>query len=270
MGHQTVYDIALQAPNVSLTAGGQYSGPALVGFIRGVGQLDFSPAFEPGVGLYVDDVYYSTMTGSVLDLLDLDRVEVARGPQGTLAGKNSIGGSIKMYSKKPDENSDGYIEAGYGTYDAVTVRGASNFTLVPDQLFMRIAGVSRARDGYITRLDYVCTHRGTTDAVLAPVVAGLPSWQQNPSCVLGHEGGIRYTAGRAALRWLPSDRFEANLAVDVLSDVSEPPPNVMLGAGPTIAPVMFPPGPGALLYDWVAGARLPCPSPRHRCRAVCL
>ncbi len=76
-----------------------------------------------------------------------------------------------MYSKKPDENSDGYIEAGYGSYNAVTVRGASNFTLVPEHLFMRISGVSRARDGYITRLDYVCSHRGTTDAVLAPVVA---------------------------------------------------------------------------------------------------
>ena len=257
-GHQSVQDIAAQAPNVMLSAGGQYSGPALVGFIRGVGQLDFSPAFEPGVGLYVDDVYYATMTGSVLDLLDLDRVEVSRGPQGTLAGKNSIGGAIKMYSKKPDENSDGYIEAGYGTYDAVTVRGASNFTLVPDTLFMRIAGVSRARDGYVTRLDYVCTHRGTTDAVLAPVVALLPSWQQNPSCELGQEGGIRYTAGRVALRWLPSDNFEANLAIDAVSDVSEPPPNVMLGAGPTIAPVMFPAiAPGNLLYDWVGAFPFP-------------
>jgi iron complex outermembrane receptor protein len=257
-GHQSVQDIAAQAPNVTLSAGGQYSGPALVGFIRGVGQLDFSPAFEPGVGLYVDDVYYATMTGSVLDLLDLDRVEVARGPQGTLAGKNSIGGSIKMYSKKPDENSDGYIEAGYGSYNAVTVRGASNFTLVPEHLFMRISGVSRARDGYITRLDYVCSHRATTDAAQAAVIALLPSWQENPSCVLGHEGSVRYTAGRAALRWMPSDSFEANLAIDAVSDVSEPPPNVMLGAGPTIAPVMFPAiAPGNLLYDWVGAFPFP-------------
>ena len=68
--------------------------------IRGIGQGDFNPALEPGVGLYVDDVYYATLTGSVLDLLDLDRVEILRGPQGTLAGRNSIGGSVKLYSQK--------------------------------------------------------------------------------------------------------------------------------------------------------------------------
>jgi iron complex outermembrane recepter protein len=90
-GNQTIEDIARQAPNVTLTTGGAYGGPSLVAFIRGVGQTDFDPALEPGVGLYVDDVYYSTLTGSILDLLDLDRVEVLRGPQGTLAGKNRSG-----------------------------------------------------------------------------------------------------------------------------------------------------------------------------------
>jgi iron complex outermembrane recepter protein len=69
-----VQQIANQAPNVTLKAAGTSTGPSLIGFIRGVGQTDFNPAMEPGVGLYVDDVYYSTLTGSVLDLLDLSRV----------------------------------------------------------------------------------------------------------------------------------------------------------------------------------------------------
>lgn len=231
-GNQTIEDIARQAPNVTLTTGGAYGGPSLVAFIRGVGQTDFDPALEPGVGLYVDDVYYSTLTGSILDLLDLDRVEVLRGPQGTLAGKNSIGGSIKLYTKKPTVEHDGYVEAGYGSYNAVTVRGASNFTLIPDRLFARLSGVSRSRDGYITRYDYGCTHPGT---VLA---AAFPSELESPSCVLGTEGGIRYTAGRLALRWLATDNLELNLAADVLSDVSEAPANVLLGAGPTAAPII--------------------------------
>lgn len=150
----------LLAPNVTLTTGGAYGGPSLVGFIRGDGQTDFDPALEPGVGLYVDDVYYSTLTGSIVELLDLDRVEVLRGPQGTLAGKNSIGGSITLYSKKPGAENDGYIEAGYGSYNSVDVRGASNITLMDDRPFARVAGVSRARDGYITPLDYGCRHPG--------------------------------------------------------------------------------------------------------------
>jgi hypothetical protein len=89
--------VADQAPNVNLTPGPNIYGPSLQAFIRGVGQHDFNYALEPGVGIYVDDVYYSTLTGSIIDLLDVDRVEVLRGPQGTLAGQNSIGGAIKLY-----------------------------------------------------------------------------------------------------------------------------------------------------------------------------
>src|SRR5689334_2963636 len=94
--------VAQQAPNVTLQPGTGSFGPTMQTFIRGVGQADFNFAFEPGVGVYIDDVYFSTTLGSQFDLLDLDRVEILRGPQGTLAGMNSIGGSIKLYSKKPN------------------------------------------------------------------------------------------------------------------------------------------------------------------------
>ena len=98
--------ITAQAPNVSLRPAGSSFGSALVAFIRGIGQTDFNPSVEPGVGIYVDDVYYSTITGNILDLLDLDRVEVLRGPQGTLAGRNAIGGAIKLFTRKPDGEDD--------------------------------------------------------------------------------------------------------------------------------------------------------------------
>lgn len=227
-GQLNVQDIAAQAPNVTLTKGGAYSGPSLIGFIRGVGQTDFNPALEPGVGLYVDDVYYSTLTGSVLDLLDLDRVEVLRGPQGTLAGKNSIGGSIKLYSKKPNEDNDGYVEVGFGDLDALSVRGASNFTIIPNQLFARIAGVSRSRDGHVDNISYECTHPGS----------GFSSDNVGAHCKTGEEGGIDYTAVRAALRFVPNDSLEVNYSVDLLDEDSQPPANVLLNAVPTTAPVI--------------------------------
>ncbi len=97
-----ITEITNQAPNVTLKQQGPTFGPSIAASIRGIGQVDFNPALEPGVGIYVDDVYYATLTGSMLDLLDLDRVEILRGPQGTLAGRNSIGGAVKLYSAKPE------------------------------------------------------------------------------------------------------------------------------------------------------------------------
>ena len=91
-----VAEVAAQAPSVTLKPQGTAYGPSITASIRGIGQYDFNPALEPGVGLYIDDVYYATLTGSLFDLLDLERVEVLRGPQGTLAGRNSIGGAVKL------------------------------------------------------------------------------------------------------------------------------------------------------------------------------
>ena len=89
-----VIDVAQAAPNVTMTEGGNGFGKTNQAFIRGIGQLDFSFAFEPKVGFYIDDVYYATTFGSVFELLDIDRVEIERGPQGTLNGRNSVGGAI--------------------------------------------------------------------------------------------------------------------------------------------------------------------------------
>ncbi|MBL8552472.1 MAG: TonB-dependent receptor [Hyphomonadaceae bacterium] len=220
----SIVDVANQAPNVRLTPGSAAFGPSLQAHIRGVGQHDFNFALEPGVGMYVDDVYYSTLTGSVFDLLDLERVEVLRGPQGTLAGQNSIGGAIKLYSRKPDGEGGGYVQGTYGSYDRTEVRAAAEFTLAPD-LFARIAGVSHASDGYVTRYDYGCTHPGS------PVKSAIIS----ENCELGTEGGKSYTAIRGALRWTPTTRLEMNLAADFTNDDSEGSPFTLMYVGSTTA-----------------------------------
>ena len=217
----TIDQVAAQAPNVVLEPAPQAFGPALQAFIRGVGQADFNFAEEPGVGMYVDDVYYATLTGSIFDLLDLDHVEVARGPQGTLAGMNSEGGSIKLYTKKPTGGNDGYLEATYGRFDRTDVRGAGEFAIVPNQLFVRISGVARHENGYVTRYDYACSHPGSN----------VPSETVDEGCVLGTEGGISYDAVRLALRWLVNDRLEVNLSADNTDNNSEASPNTLLYVG---------------------------------------
>lgn len=221
-GHHSVDSIAAQSPNVILTEGGGYSGPSLIGFIRGVGQTDFNPALEAGVGLYVDDVYYSQLSGSVLELLDLERVEVLRGPQGTLAGKNSIGGAIKLYSKRPDEDANGYVETGFGALNSTSLRAASNFTIVPDKLYARISGSSRSQDGFVDRLDYNCANPDNP-------IDGLDSSIIDGSCKTGEDGGTDYTAVRAALRWLTSDNFEVNFSVEKVKNKLGAPPSVLVG-----------------------------------------
>jgi len=208
----SVLDIAGAAPNVNIAPmAGPFGNGAAVS-IRGVGQNESSFAVEPGVGLYIDDVYHPTLLGSAFDLLDLERVEILRGPQGTLAGKNSIGGAIKLYSHLPDDAEGGMLETTIGAFNRRDLRAMGNFVLEEDSLFLRMSGVSKKRDGYLTRYDYGCRF---LDSGFSPASA-------RGDCVLGHEGGERYQGIRAALRWAVNERFEINVIADA-SDVNDEP-----------------------------------------------
>jgi iron complex outermembrane receptor protein len=192
-GQTTVTDLADYAPNVALEPASGIQGNSIAAFIRGVGQSDASFALEPGVGIYIDDIYYGTTFGAVMDLTDLERVEVLRGPQGTLAGKNSVGGAIKLYTKEPDGAGDGFVEATYGSFDRLDLRASAGFALT-DELFARVSGVSKTSDGYMKRLDYGCVH---PDSGIPMTGAG------DDDCELGTEGGRDLQAVRLALRYAP-------------------------------------------------------------------
>ena len=226
-GLTRITDITNSAPNVVMKPSPGSFGPAATLFIRGVGQTDSSFAADPGVGIYVDDVYRGITFGSMLDLLDLDRVEILRGPQGTLAGKNSIGGAVKLYTRAPDGDTDGYLEVTGGSFDRIDAKGAANLTLVPDTLFARVSAVTRHRDGYVKRLDYNCAN---------PTGPRAPtSTATGPDCVAGREGGQDYTAARLALRWIASDAVEVNLTGSRLVDDSEPPATKLISLGAAAA-----------------------------------
>ena len=138
-GDVDVSDVAATAPNVTLKAQPQNGGSGLIAFIRGVGQTDFNFALDPGVGVYIDDVYIPTLSSSLLQLIDLDRVEILRGPQGTLAGKNSIGGAIKLFSAKPKGDGTGSFHLSYGSFNEIEARGMADVKLT-DNVFMRVLG----------------------------------------------------------------------------------------------------------------------------------
>jgi iron complex outermembrane recepter protein len=225
-------DVTNQAPNVVLKETGGAFGPGMSAYIRGIGQADFNPALEPGVGIYVDDVYYPSLTGANFDLLDLDRVEILRGPQGTLAGRNSEGGAIRLYSVKPQAEDSGDVRASYGSRNLVDFRGVANLALIKDTLFMRVSGVSRRQDGYLTRVDYGCSHPGNP--------YGIANMAMQSDCVMGHEGGKDYSAGRLALRWLAADALEVNFAADITEDNSEVAAKTLIATSPVHTPNLGP------------------------------
>lgn len=218
-GQTTVSDIAAQAPNVLLQPASSLYGPAVTAYIRGVGQVDTSFALEPGIGMYIDDVYFSTVLGSDFELLDLERVEILRGPQGTLAGKNSIGGAVKLYSRKPSAETAGVLEATYGSQQRHDFKAAGNVTLIPDQMYLRLSGVSKSSEGYVDRLDYACTHPGSS--VPTSVTTG-------DGCKLGTLGGRDVQAMRAQLRWTPTENLDIDLAADITDDKSEAVPTLVV------------------------------------------
>ena len=202
-GQSSLAEVTNQAPNVQLRQAGSSFGDSLTAFVRGVGQADFDPALEPGVGMYIDDVYYSSLTGANFELLDLERVEVLRGPQGTLQGRNSEGGTIRLISRRPDANPDAFLEVGYGSRNLLSVRGGTNFTIA-DGLYARISGTARQQDGYVDRIDYGCSHPGS----------GVPALRGAGNCVIDRQGGIGHTAVRGQLRYHPNTDIDIMLSAD--------------------------------------------------------
>ncbi|HEX5419247.1 MAG TPA: TonB-dependent receptor, partial [Gammaproteobacteria bacterium] len=188
-GLNNVDQIGAVVPNAYIRPGGV---SPTIG-IRGVIDGDFIYATEPAVGVYIDDVYFGTLAGSAFDLADVDRIEVLRGPQGTLFGKNSLGGAIRIITKKPTGDNSGYVEASYGDYNALNLRGAIDIPLIKDKLSMRAVGVSKKRDGYIDRLDFTCQMKaegtpelaGIGDGIGGVTLVGTSTFKGNPAYPAG-------------------------------------------------------------------------------------
>ncbi len=135
-----------KTPNLTLQIA-RGSNSTLIAFSRGVGQQDPLWGFEPGIGLYIDDVYVARPQGAVLDIFDVERVEVLRGPQGTLYGRNTIGGAIKYVTKKLGHEFSGQARVAYGSYDQIDLIGQVTVP-IGDSLSVGAAVARYKRDGY--------------------------------------------------------------------------------------------------------------------------
>lgn len=142
-------DIQSLVPNLSIHVGDANNA---VVYIRGVGQVDSVAFFEPGVGIYLDDVYLGRAQGAFLNVLDVERIEVLRGPQGTLYGRNTVGGAIKYVSKAPTEELSADVTATFGNYNRTDVKASISGALVEDKLFGRLTVAKLGRDGYSDNL----------------------------------------------------------------------------------------------------------------------
>ncbi|MBT0588074.1 TonB-dependent receptor [Alteromonas oceanisediminis] len=139
------------SPNTTLqTSRGTNS--TLTAFIRGLGQQDPLWGYEPGVGIYIDDVYLARPQGAVLDLLDVQRIEVLRGPQGTLYGKNTIGGAVKYVTKEMTGDTSLTVQGTVGSYSQKDLKVTGQLPVIDDTLFIGFGYADLSRDGFGTFL----------------------------------------------------------------------------------------------------------------------
>ena len=184
------------APNLNFAASTGGASSQVSAFIRGVGEFDFLLTTDPAVGLYIDGVYLARTFGANLDLADVYRVEVLRGPQGTLFGKNNIGGAINLVTRQPEGSGQTRAELTGGSYNSWRASISSDIPL-GDDVALLLSAVGRMSDG----------------------------WPDRPGPAGGEEARV---GARAALRFTPSDSFESTLALDYVDQNQTNYPNNMV------------------------------------------
>ena len=204
----SISEIGSFTPNLVFDAAAPISGSNAAAsiFIRGIGQTDFTFTTDPGVGLYVDGVYLARSVGGVLDLLDVERVEVLRGPQGTLFGRNTIGGAINLVSKKPSTEFGGNIAATVGTDNRIDLEGSIDIPIT-ESLLSKFSLLSKNRDGYVTRL-YDGVELGDNDSL----------------------------SGRASFLWNATEQLSLDLTIDGTRAREETAPNTLIDVDGTAMP----------------------------------
>jgi iron complex outermembrane receptor protein len=174
-------------------------------FIRGIGQSDTVITTDPGVGVYIDGVYLASTTGALLDLADFSEVEILRGPQGTLFGKNTIGGAINITTRAPGDTFGGHFDVTLGNFGRWDLSGAVDIPISDTSAF-RLSFLQLRDDGYSVRAD-------------------------------GVELGMHHRdIGRLQWRWTPSDTLTVNWSADATRKKENQNASTLLSVNP-LAPL---------------------------------
>ena len=182
-GAITLSDVANITPGLNITnTQAEDSGITM----RGIGSNDFGYGSDASIPVYLDGVYMGNGSAIVGDLMDVAQIEILKGPQGTLFGRNAVGGAVSVTTTRPSNNLEGSINIGAGNHDLKTVKGNLNLPLIDDTLLLRVSGSMRQRDG----------------------------WQEN--IATGKDDGYEQDRwnGRAKLLWLVNDQLEVELTSD--------------------------------------------------------
>ena len=189
-GVDNISEVARLTPNITINETNGLIAGSIQVFIRGIGN---DPGFDQGVGIYVDDVYLNRTGGALLDVYDVERIEVLKGPQGHLYGRNTIGGALKYVSREPDNETRARVEGKLGEDSLRKVRASLSGALVEDTLLASFAVSKTDHDGYQTNL-----HDGSEFA------------------------GADQLAMRGTLIWQASESLRFKLVGDMLRDDSDP------------------------------------------------
>lgn len=217
------------APNVTFDASTPFSGSNLVlaAYIRGIGANDFAFNLDPGVGVYLDGVYLARTVGANQDLADVERIEVLKGPQGTLFGRNTIGGAVSIVTHDPGNTFAIKGDVSTGSYRLFQVRGVVDVPL-SDDLRSSVAFSMKRRDGYMTRIAFPGGGNFNTPPLTSFKAADYKG------IGLGREGGENSWSTRGKLVWNDGGPFKLTLSGDYSLSDSAATPNTVLRTFPAV------------------------------------
>ncbi|MGB3469187.1 MAG: TonB-dependent receptor [Erythrobacter sp.] len=164
-GVDNIREITDLAPSFT-SSQAQIASGSVVLRIRGVGTTSNNIGFESAVGIFIDGAYQSRPGVALNEFVDIERVEVLRGPQGTLFGRNTSAGALNVTTKRPELGElGGFVNAGYGAFNEVSLQGAINVPITEDSLALRVTGAFRQRDGFLDVVDETGAVIGDTNDV---------------------------------------------------------------------------------------------------------
>ena len=197
------------APNVTLDAGTPFSGSPYVlsAYIRGIGANDFAFNIDPGVGTYLDGVYLARSIGANQELGDVERIEVLKGPQGTLFGRNTIGGAISVVTHDPGKEFHFKGDVTTGSFRLLQARGTVDLPIT-DALSSSVSFSIKNRQGYLKRIAFP----GASNFASTPITNYKAAGYNNIG--LGSEGGDNTWSGRTKLKYDNGGAFKVTLSGD--------------------------------------------------------